>query len=372
MLGYVHKQRPIAGLLSLLLVCTLWGCGSGSGSGSQGRADGQPRIAFITNGPASFWDVAAKGVQAAGRDLGVHVEVHVPTDDVAGQKRIIEDLLVKGIDGIAISPIDPAGQTDLLNTAAEQTLLLTADSDAPESQRLCYIGMDNYDAGRICGEVVREALPDGGQIILCVGRLDQLNARLRRQGTIDAILGRSPDASRFDEAGKPISEGNYTILETRVDGFDFTKAKSDAVDAIAKYPELSCLVGLFAYNPPLLLEAVRETNKISQIKIIGFDEDLATLQGIVDGDVYATVVQNPYQYGYDSVRVLAGLAKGGSLEEVLPGTEGVTSLNEKKKFFPVRVIKKSPQAEKRATATGLEIEEVEVEAFRTRLLELTR
>jgi len=345
------------------------GCGQQGGNGGD---SGQTRVAFITNGPASFWDVAEKGALAAGKDLNVQVDVFMPTDDVAGQKRIIEDLLIKGIDGIAISPIDPAGQTDLFNSAAEQTLFITHDSDAPESDRLCYIGMDNYDAGRICGEVVRQALPEGGEVMLFVGRLDQLNARQRRQGVIDAVLGRSPDPNRFDEPGSAITEGKYTILDTRVDGFDFAKAKADASDAISKYPDLDCMVGLFAYNPPLCLEAVKEADKLDTIKIVGFDEDQTTLQGIIDGEIFATVVQDPYMYGYEAVRVLTELHKGAEVDAALESEQGTVFPEENKKYFSARVVKKSPADEKWTTDDGQVIEEVEVEAFRTRLNELTK
>ena len=70
------------------------------------------------------------------------------------------------------------------------------------------------------------------------------------------------------------------------------------------------MVGLFAYNPPLCLEAVRDAGKLDEIKIVSFDEEPASLQGIIDGTVVGTVVQNPYQYGYESVRVLNALANG--------------------------------------------------------------
>lgn len=368
----MNSRRRFSALVMVASLAGLWVCVVGLPGCQRGGGGEKPiRVAYITNGVASFWDVAEKGAQAAARDHNVRLEIYMPTDGVAEQKRVIEDLLIKGISGIAISPIDPDGQTDLLNNAVEQTLLITHDSDAPASRRLCYIGMDNYDAGWICGEVVREALPQGGQIILCVGRLDQLNARLRRQGVIDAILGRTPDPARFDDPTKPITEGPYTILETLVDGFDFAKAKADAVDSIAKYPELSCLVGLFGYNPPLCLEAVKEYGKLGEIQIVAFDEDETTLQGVIDGHIFGTVIQNPYMYGYDSVRVLAGLARGESLEAVLPEGEGITTIEEKKKLFPARVAKKKP-GEPRTTEHGLVIEEIEVEAFWDRLRELTK
>ena len=86
---------------------------------------------------------------------------------------------------IAISPIDSANQTDVLNKAAEQTNLITHDSDAPEANRLVYIGMDNYVGGTMCGKTLRDALPEGGQMMVFIGRLDQDNAKRRRQGVTD-------------------------------------------------------------------------------------------------------------------------------------------------------------------------------------------
>ena len=112
------------------------------------------------------------------------------------------------------------------------------------------------------------------------------------------------------------SGSKYTVLDTRTDGFDFAKAKSQAEEAIAKYPELDGMVGLFAYNPPLMLEALKGADKLDKIKVVAFDEDDATLQAILDGHCVGTVVQDPYRYGYESVRILAGLAR--DVRSVLP------------------------------------------------------
>ena len=79
------------------------------------------------------------------------------------------------------------------------------------------------------------------------------------------------------------------------------------------------MVGLFVYNPVQILEAVREADKLDQVTIVGFDEDDAVLQAIRDGTVAGTVVQNPYRYGYESVRVLAALARGD--RSVLPESQ---------------------------------------------------
>ena len=283
---------------------------------SQDRSDEtestqRPKVAYITNGIASFWTFAEKGAKDAAQEFDADVNIQMPANGVEDQKRICQDLLAQGIDGIAISPIDPDNQGDLLTEIGQRTKMITHDSDAPDSDRLCYIGMDNYTAGRMCGELVKEAMPEGGSVMIFVGRLGQANSRLRRQGVIDELMDREPDESRYDEPSAGAIKGEkYTILDTRTDGFDFGKAKAQAQDAVAKYDDLGCMVGLFAYNPPLMLDAVREAGKVGKIKIVAFDEHDRSLQGIQDKEIYGTVVQNPYKYGYESVRVLAGLAQG--------------------------------------------------------------
>ena len=300
-------------LLLLLCPLALAACGGTSDAPEQAA---KPQLAFITNGVGAFWTIASKGVEVAAKEFNADAEVQMPGEGVADQKRIVQAMLARGIDGIAISPIDPDNQTALLNEAAAHTNLITHDSDAPKSNRLVFIGIDNYSAGRECGKLVKEALPDGGNIMIFVGRLEQLNARQRRQGVIDELFDRSFDPERRDPNSGVLTGDKYTVLDTRTDQFDYAKAKAQVEDAIAKYPDLNGVVGLFAYNPPLALEAIKEAGKTGEIQIIAFDEEDPTLQGIIDGHIYGTVVQNPYRYGYESVRILAALKRGD--RSVLP------------------------------------------------------
>jgi ribose transport system substrate-binding protein len=291
------------------------------------------RISYITNGVDPFWNVAAAGTKAAAKEFNAEVDVQMPPKGIADQKRMIETALVRGVDGIALSPIDAKNQVDLINIAAQQTKIITDDSDAPNSKRLCFVGMNNYRAGREAGKLVKEALPQGGKIMIFVGRLEQLNAQQRRQGVIDELLNRpeqSLDKMKYDSAANELKGPKYSIISTRTDNFDYAKAKANAEDAINAYPDLGCMVGLFAYNAPNCLEAIKQAQKIGKIKVVSFDEQNATLQGIIDGSVYGTVSQQPYQYGYESVRILAGLARGDN--SVLP----------KNKFLevPIRIVKK--------------------------------
>jgi len=307
----------------MMPLLALAGCGDRSDSG-------RIQVAYVTNGIDPFWTIAEAGALAGAEAFDVDCEVLMPPKGLPDQVRMIESLLVNGIDGVAISPIDAANQVSFLNDVAAQTNLITQDSDAPDCDRLCFIGMNNYDAGREAGKMVKDALPDGGEIMIFVGRLEQLNAQQRRQGVIDELLDRpvqNVDEMKTDGVGDKIVGDKYTILGTLTDNFDTGKAKANAEDAMAANENLAGMVGLFAYNMPACLEAVKSANNLGKIKLVSFDEADNTLQGIIDGHVQGTVSQQPYKYGYESVRVLAALARGD--KSVLPedGFMKIDSIN---------------------------------------------
>ena len=337
-------HRTAQSLCAIVCLAFFPACGSGGGTAP---------LAFITNGVDPFWTIAAAGVAAAEREFNVSCEVRMPADSsVVEQKRIVEDLLTRGVEGIAISPIDGVNQNDLLNRAASRAQLITHDSDAPGSQRLCYIGVDNYAAGRMAGQLVKEALPEGGSLMIFVGRLEQENARLRRQGCIDELLDRSEDPTRYDAPDELLESDKYQILGTRTDLFDRPKAKANAEDALARHGDLDCMVGLFAYNIPCCIEALKTAGKLGQVQLVSFDEADATLAGIEGGTVHGTVVQNPYEYGWQSVRILAGLLRGD--QSVLP-VGGVLEV-------PARIVRKADLEEfweelKARLEVGKEVEE---------------
>ena len=226
----------------------------------------------------------------------VTVEFRLGDGTAAAQKRIVDDLLAKGVDGIAISPVDPANQTAMLDDAARQALVFTHDSDAPNSKRECYVGTDNVAAGRQAGELIKEALPQGGKIALFVGKLDARNAQERLQGIKEAIAG-----------------SKIEIIDIRTDDTDQVRAKANVAEMLVSHPDVAALVGLWSYNGPAILNAVRDAGKTGQVKIIAFDEDDETLTGVKSGAIVGTVVQQPYEFGYQSITLLAKVAQGRPL-----------------------------------------------------------
>ena len=310
-----------------ILICTSFlgacvsGCGANSDNNKKPGGSTSPVVAFVTNNPAEFWTICEAGAQAAAKEEGVNLVFKRPQDSsAAGQKAIIEDLLAKGIQAISVSVISPENQTAFLNTVAKKIPLLCVDNDAAASDRLCYLGTANLQAGRAVGELILEAMPNGGKVAIFVGQLDPANAKERRQGVIDVLEGRkeskglrdSPDNSKY---------GKYELIGTYTDNTDQKRAKDNAADVLSKQGTAGdlCMVGLWAYNPPAIHAAVKDAGRIGKVKIVGFDEHDTTLEGIRDGSIFGTIVQQPFQFGFQAVKIMAKLAKDSSSFKAPPG-----------------------------------------------------
>ena len=303
---------------TLLLTFILTSCQPGNSPTNSAGGTGagtKHRLAFVTNNASDFWTIARKGTEKAAKDIpNLEVEFRIPSDGTAAeQQRVIDDLLAKGIQGIAISPVDPKNQTQMLNRAASQTLVVTQDSDAPDSNRVCYIGTDNVEAGRQAGQLVKEALPNGGKIMVFVGVLDAANAQQRYQGLKEALAG-----------------SNVSIIDVRTDNTDLVRAKANAADSLVNNSDLAGMVGLWAYNGPAILSAVKEAHKTDKVKIVAFDEQDETLSGIKDGSIYATVVQQPFEFGYRSMELMSKILGGD--KSGVPASKQI--------FVPTKAIKK--------------------------------
>lgn len=258
--------------------------------------DGKPvEVAFVTNNASDYWTIARKGKEKAESELkNVTIDFKLPAEGTAAeQKQIIEDLLAKGVQAIALSPVDPANEKDLINEAAKKALVITQDSDAPDTDRACYIGTDNVAAGKMAGEQVKKALPQGGKIMVFVGKADAQNAKERYEGLQDSLKG-----------------SNVQILGLLTDNTDRVRAKANVSDTLVKTPDVAGLVGLWSYNGPAILSAVKDANKTGKVKIVCFDEEDDTLQGVRDGAIDATIVQQPFEFGYQAIKLMTAYARG--------------------------------------------------------------
>ncbi len=267
----------------------------GASSAQSGAPEKALKLAFVTNNSSDFWTIARKGVEKATAELkGVEVEFKMPPDgQAATQRSIVDDLTTKGIEGMAISPCDPANQTDMLNAAAKRMLVLTQDSDAPKSDRSCYIGTDNVAAGKQAGDEIKKALPNGGKVVAFVGNKDAQNAKERLQGITESLKG-----------------SKCELIDVRTDGTDRAKAKSNVSDILTRQSDIACCVGIWSYNGPAIFSAVTDAKLIGKVQIVAFDEEDGTLEGLKSGGIASTIVQQPFEFGYQSVKKMAEFLRG--------------------------------------------------------------
>ena len=317
-------------LLSLLLT----GCNQGSR---------KTTVAFVTNNNAEFWTIGEVGALEAGEKFGVDVIVKKPdVAGVSGQKKIIDPLLIRGIDALGLSVFDPENQVDYIDKIGKDIPVVAFDNDAEKSKkRLCYIGTDNFSAGQEVGKLVKEAIPDGGIVVIFVGQIQPINAQRRWKGVLKEVFGTTDSTKAETKKYELFGEGPQKLPFTDDAKPDVAKKKADYVVGLLskkiKAGRPVCMVGLWAYNPPAIMQALRPEKLLGTVKIVAMDEDRETLKGIKKGWVHGTVVQDPYKFGYETVRVLASLAKGD--KKVLDGPEFEGDM--KKYYIPHRTFRQN-------------------------------
>ncbi len=147
--------------------------------------------------------------------------------------------------------------------------------------------------GEDAGKLMLKALPNGGKCIGFVGLLGADNAKERIQGVKETIKG-----------------SKVELIDVRGDEIDQGRAKRNVEDALAATPDVTCLVGFYSYNTPRIYEVLKEAGKLGQIKVIGFDEDPITLGGVKEGTIVGTVVQQPFEWGYQGMKLMAKVLEG--------------------------------------------------------------
>src|SRR5258706_12863430 len=135
------------------------GCNRGGSSESK-----IVKLAFVTNNPSQFWKIAQGGIKKYEQEAKVQIDVKMPAGPPEAQNEVLLNLASQGYDAVSVSVVAPNDQVGVLNKVAEKTNLITFDSDAPKSNRLLYIGTNNYDAGKILGQEIVKLLPNGGKL----------------------------------------------------------------------------------------------------------------------------------------------------------------------------------------------------------------
>jgi ribose transport system substrate-binding protein len=304
------------GWLGGLLCCglglmALAGCG---GSGPAGGAGGK-RIIILTNGNSPFWDACGVGVREAAKKLDL---------EKTGLKAVVETN--DGTDGGQINKLRQYGtQNDIVaiglsvNTAGNVAIveemkklrekgihIVTIDSDVDRKMhrdaRLAFIGTDNLKGGQELGKCARGLLPEGGDYVTFVGITGAQNA-------IERVGGFATGAG-----------DKFKSLDNMGDNNDRTAARNNVRNALTNHPNVKALVGIWSYNAPAIVDVVKEKKARDRVKVVVFDAEPVAIEQMGEGMIDAMVVQNPYEMGYQGVRLMKALVEKDdkTVKEILP------------------------------------------------------
>lgn len=297
------SRAPAAwGLLFLVLMT---GCGSPSATAPE-----QKRFVVLMNGESPFWVTMRRGIETEAKRLGVTATLETNDATPAGQiEKLRQFGTQRDIAAVGISVTDaanPAIAAEMKKLQEHGVHVITVDSDVDREKfrdsRFAFIGTDNLAGGREMGLAAKNLRPDGGGYVTFVGRTGAQNA-------IERIGGFGQGAGeKFQELDKMGDEN------------DRTRAKDNVRNAIHNHPELKCLVGIWSYNAPAIVDVVREMGNRSNFTIVAFDAEPNAIRYLGDGDIDALVVQDPFKMGVQAVRLMKALAEKDqkTVDEMFP------------------------------------------------------
>lgn len=317
-------------LLAGILLTGNLSCNSSSdgGGGKVGKDPatktdgGAKRIVFLTNGDDPFWDACRAGMDKAATDLKIEDAGLSHNMDKGSEFKVelqvskLEQYATQSdIAAVAISPVDAANRATAkaLNDLQEKGVkVICVDSDMDRERfrdsRFCYLGTDNKIGGQELGKAALGMRPDGGTYATFVGVKTVANAIERIGGF---AVGAGDKFKSLDSMG---DDGNEEVAQENV------KA------VLNKHKSVDALVGIWAYNAHAIVRVVEERKLRDKTTIVVFDAASLALTDMADGKIDAMVVQNPYQMGYLSVKLLKAMLEddGATIKEMYPSYDPAT------------------------------------------------
>jgi len=262
----------------------------------------EPFYVFLPKGLDNpYWDNCRKGMEAKAAELGVKAEFIGPEkSDATLQVSVIESVIARKPAAIAISPNDPATVNALIAQAAAQGIkVITWDADAPDSERILYIGTDNYNAGATAAEPLSKVLDGKGKVAILNGALTALNAQQRTNGFKDWMAKNAPDIEIVDD--QPTND-------------DANTSASVAEAILQAHPDLAGFYGVTGNGVPGAYVAVKGANKCGEVHIVGFDVVPQGIEAMRAGCVDALISQRPYGMTGQALEVMIDLVNGQTFD----------------------------------------------------------
>ena len=295
------KRNSLAAACVLLSALLLSGCAADA-VGSE-----QHTVALVAKSTETeFWLSVFAGAEAAATEYNLKLSISGPEteEDYESQNRMVAEAVAAGAEALVFSAIDYENNASAIDDAARAGVKIVAiDSSVASDMVSTYIGTDNYAAGQMAAQAALDRVE--GELVVGIVNYDisSANGQERERGAV-ALL---------DESGRAEV---VAVINTLAEA---GQARDDTADMLAEHPEINVLL---AFNEPTSVgaaEAVSELGLSESVFLVGFDSNVATVDGLQEGSVDALVVQNPYAMGYlggeSAYKLLSG--QGDSLEDTV-------------------------------------------------------
>ena len=290
--------KPGKTLACALLALALGGCAAAAPTGARHR------VAIVAKSTRTeFWLSVFAGAQAAAAEYNVELDISGPEteEDYETQNRMVAEAVDAGAEALVFSAIDYENNAAAIDAAAAAGVRIVAiDSNVDSAAVQTYIGTDNYAAGQMAAQAALDAVD--GELTVGIVNYDisSANGQERERGARDL----------FEESGRAQVAARINTLA------EAGRAQADTEELLRAHPDINVLL---AFNEPTSVgaaAAVAAQELSDAVFLVGFDSNLATVEGLQNGSVDALIVQNPYAMGYLGVesayRLLSG--QGGSPE----------------------------------------------------------
>ncbi|MCY9669161.1 substrate-binding domain-containing protein [Paenibacillus alginolyticus] len=245
-----------------------------------------------------FWRTVELGAKEAAAKLGMKIDYMGPIRiNPAEQMNLLEKSIAAKPDAIIVQGIKEQRYDLQISKAIDQGIpVITVDADEPASRRLAYVGTDNWEAGKRMGELVVKDAGGKGRIGVMIGSELADNQQLRLEG-FRSIIRDTP---------------GFEIVAVRSSNISRIQAAKQTEALLNQYANIQTMVGFSSLDAVGIVEGLKATNR-ADVSVYGFDDLEETKQGIAQGAIQASIVQQPKEIGFKSVNLLAEIFKGGSI-----------------------------------------------------------
>ena len=308
------KRNKAAVLCALLAGVLMSGCAA------PGAETEQYSVALVAKSTETeFWLSVFAGAEAAATEYNIRLDITGPEteEDYEAQNRMIAEAVSAGADALVFSAIDYENNASAIDAAAEAGVKVVAiDSSVASGMVSTYIGTDNHAAGRMAAQAALDGVEGQLTVGLVNYDISSANGQERELGARE-LLGESGRAEVV------------AVINTLAEA---GQAQKDAEAMLREHPEINVLI---AFNEPTSVGAAYAVDSLDlseSVFLVGFDSNVATVDGLQDGCVDALIVQNPYAMGYLGVESAYKLLSDGG-EELETVVDTSTQIVDRENMF---------------------------------------